>query len=226
MDDVRGRRHRADSRVLVEDDVRTPRRRAGASRGTLGVVRWSSRRNGTRFSACYCATGCARMRPAAGSVRRRLAGRARKGPRDYSSCRPQSEHAPSTSGAAVPHAGHGSSSDSPETEAVTLSASGSTPSRTSASRQSSCSSAPSFPRSASWTRRCVLVPQPVPAPGGHPTRTGIPASRQRSRKFFMSAIEPDIAGTTAAPSSRSSAKAAVMGSMTQRYGSFASFSTK
>ena len=46
-----------------------------------------------------------------------------------------------------------------------------------------------------------MVPQPFPAPGGHPTIAGIPASRQRSRSAFISGIEPAIAGTSAWPSS-------------------------
>ena len=53
------------------------------------------------------------------------------------------------------------------------------------------------------------MPQPLPLPGGQPTRTGMPSARQRSRRDFMSGIEPAMAGIRGRPSSSSSASAAV-----------------
>jgi hypothetical protein len=42
-----------------------------------------------------------------------------------------------------------------------------------------------------------LVPQPLPAaPGGQPTVAAMPAASQRSRRSFMSAIDPAIAATS------------------------------
>ena len=62
-----------------------------------------------------------------------------------------------------------------------------------------------------------MVPQPLPLPGGQPTSAGKPASRQRSRSFFISGIEPPMAGTSASPSSNCSAWDGLIRSMDETY---------
>jgi hypothetical protein len=116
---------------------------------------------------------------------------------------PQSLHAPPTSGAVQPHAGHASP----------VRFTSAAPSRSSIARQSPRKISATLGSSSSSTRRCVRVPQPLPPPGGQPTMTGIPASRHRSRRLFISAIEPAIAGTNGSPASSSSASSIVRRSM-------------
>jgi hypothetical protein len=51
----------------------------------------------------------------------------------------------------------------------------------------------------SSTRRWVLVPQPLPPPGGQPTIAGIPCAKHARRSVFISGILPDITGTKGLP---------------------------
>ena len=121
----------------------------------------------------------------------------------HSSCSPQSEHAPCLSGNVQPHAGHASPS-----RFTSLA-----PSFSSIARQSPRKSSAALGNSSSSTRRCVRVPQPLPDPGGHPTRAGIPLSKHRSRRLFISAIDPAMAGTSGNPASSSSASSTLRRSM-------------
>jgi len=103
-------------------------------------------------------------------------------PRRHSSCSPHSTHAPSSSPPVEPQAGQGGSSLS---VAGGVAPTGARPSRASVSCHSLRITAATSGMSASSTRRCVLVPQPLPAPGGQPITTGMPAARQRARTLLM-----------------------------------------
>ena len=126
--------------------IQSVRARRRSPRALTAPASWIAPPNSSSFSVSVVlpASGCAmianvrRFAICAGSSTSDMTAQSTSPTRlTYSSCRPQSEQAPSTSGAAVPHAGQGSSS--PEASSAT----GARPSRSSCARQSPCRSAPS-----------------------------------------------------------------------------------